>query len=152
MELNHDSFKSTLFIWFQILLKHSFYPSNNGFDIALLKLERPVVYTDKIIPVCLPHGKVTKVGDKGIVTGWVNLRYLPKIEKNLLSLLQNFKGLTQEMGFASTTLNQVSVTVFSDVICYSNSITDICAGEITPIIHDSCQVLIFRFNFLFELG
>ncbi|XP_060922890.1 prothrombin [Limanda limanda] len=47
-------------------------------DIALLHMRRPVTFTDKISPVCLPSKKVAVAlmseGFKGRVTGWGNLR------------------------------------------------------------------------------
>lgn len=42
-------------------------------DIALVKLRAPVQFSDKISPVCLPSGKYSSVGSRGIVTGWVNI-------------------------------------------------------------------------------
>ncbi|XP_069888534.1 prothrombin [Dipodomys merriami] len=47
-------------------------------DIALLKLKKPITFTDHIHPVCLPDKEtVTRLfqaGHKGRVTGWGNLR------------------------------------------------------------------------------
>nr|XP_013002919.1 prothrombin isoform X1 [Cavia porcellus] len=47
-------------------------------DIALLKLKRPVSFSDYIHPVCLPDKqtvlRLLQVGHKGRVTGWGNLR------------------------------------------------------------------------------
>lgn len=47
-------------------------------DIALLHLRRPVTFTDRIHPICLPSKKVARTlltaGYKGRVTGWGNLQ------------------------------------------------------------------------------
>ncbi len=47
-------------------------------DIALLRLRRPVTFTDEISPICLPSRKVAEAlmteGYKGRVTGWGNLK------------------------------------------------------------------------------
>jgi len=47
-------------------------------DIALLHMRRPISFTDRIHPVCLPSKKVAKTlmfeGFKGRVTGWGNLK------------------------------------------------------------------------------
>ncbi len=54
-------------------------------------------------------------------------------------------------------LNQVSVSVLADSECGSSPVTDICAGQLTPVIHDSCQVrnahfwLDFKLYFLFKI-
>ncbi|XP_029927433.1 prothrombin [Myripristis murdjan] len=46
-------------------------------DIALLHLRRPIEFTDRIHPICLPSKKVAKTlmleGHKGRVSGWGNL-------------------------------------------------------------------------------
>ncbi|KAI3366194.1 hypothetical protein L3Q82_010012 [Scortum barcoo] len=47
-------------------------------DIALLKMRRPITFSNEIHPVCLPNKKVAKTlmseGFKGRVTGWGNLK------------------------------------------------------------------------------
>jgi len=40
------------------------------FDIAVLKLDRPVEYQDNIIPICLPTAENELVGKIGVVAGW----------------------------------------------------------------------------------
>ena len=40
-------------------------------DIALIKLRTPVQFSDRIKPVCLPHGRQAIVGTSGFTTGWV---------------------------------------------------------------------------------
>ncbi len=40
-------------------------------DIALIKLETPVAYSDNIKPICLPDSKIFEIGDSLTVTGWV---------------------------------------------------------------------------------
>nr|AFN85000.1 haptoglobin [Leucoraja erinacea] len=39
-------------------------------DIVLLKLSDSVSYGDHIVPICLPHEELVKVGVEGAVTGW----------------------------------------------------------------------------------
>uniref|UniRef100_I3JR01 Prothrombin n=1 Tax=Oreochromis niloticus TaxID=8128 RepID=I3JR01_ORENI len=62
-------------------------------DIALLHMRRPVIFTDKIHPICLPSKTVAKFlmseGFKGRVTGWGNLKesWNPAV-RNLPSVLQ----------------------------------------------------------------
>merc|ERR1711976_638205 len=40
------------------------------YDIALLKLDHPVLYRDNIIPICLPSLDHSLVGKVGVVAGW----------------------------------------------------------------------------------
>jgi len=39
-------------------------------DIALIRLQKKVVYKEHIIPVCLPEAATSYVGDKATVVGW----------------------------------------------------------------------------------
>ena len=41
-------------------------------DVALIKLNRPVAFSNVISPVCLPLGAAAVVGSTGVVTGWVS--------------------------------------------------------------------------------
>ena len=45
-------------------------PADFQNDIALLRLNRDVVYKEHIIPVCLPPAGANFVGQTGTVTGW----------------------------------------------------------------------------------
>jgi len=40
------------------------------FDVAVLKLDRPVAYQDNILPICLPTADYNLVGKIGVVAGW----------------------------------------------------------------------------------
>ena len=40
------------------------------FDVAVLKLDRPVAYQDNILPICLPTSDYDLVGKIGVVAGW----------------------------------------------------------------------------------
>lgn len=40
------------------------------FDIAVLRLNRPVIYRDNILPICLPDPSDDFIGEVGIVAGW----------------------------------------------------------------------------------
>ncbi|KAM5248411.1 prothrombin [Ctenodactylus gundi] len=91
-------------------------------DIALLKLKKPVVFSDYIVPVCLPDKQTMtslfKVGYKGRVTGWGNLK---ETWKNHPSELQ------------PSVLQVVSLPIVERPICQASTrirITDnmFCAG------------------------
>ena len=47
-------------------------PSDMGNDVALIKLNRRVTFSNVISPVCLPRGAAAVVGSNGVVTGWVS--------------------------------------------------------------------------------
>ena len=57
-----------------LFIKHPDYNTDTlKNDIALLKLEKPVQFNDKIQPVCLPTKLNAQPGRVGMVTGWVKL-------------------------------------------------------------------------------
>ncbi|XP_065083227.1 trypsin-1-like [Ochlerotatus camptorhynchus] len=107
------------------VIKHNGYNSNNyNSDIAVLKLENKIMFSDKIRPVCLPSAKKSFTGQEGIVTGW---------------------GATSENGQISVNLQEVTVPIMSNADCkktgYGQSrITDnmMCAG-FPEGKKDSCQ-------------
>ncbi|XP_039907654.1 prothrombin isoform X1 [Simochromis diagramma] len=103
-------------------------------DIALLHMRRPVTFTDKIHPICLPSKPVAKFlmseGFKGRVTGWGNLKesWNPAV-RNLPSVLQ-----------------QIHLPIVDQNICRSSTsvkITDnmFCAGYKPDDNHrgDACE-------------
>ncbi|CAF1063533.1 unnamed protein product [Brachionus calyciflorus] len=89
------------------------------FDIALMKLQEPVEFTDEISPICLPaqNENFATLGAKGYVTGW---------------------GETQGTGPAYL-LRQATITVKKNKECGASSDNMLCAGDKTPELHDSCQ-------------
>ncbi|CAG2061515.1 unnamed protein product, partial [Timema podura] len=40
------------------------------FDLALLRLSRPVLYRENVLPICLPHQSDIFKGQTGVVAGW----------------------------------------------------------------------------------
>jgi len=53
--------------------KHKF-TGIEPYDIGLLKLEKPVEFTDHISPICLPSGKDPEPGTDSILTGWGRIK------------------------------------------------------------------------------
>uniref|UniRef100_A0A3P9C2B7 Coagulation factor II (thrombin) n=1 Tax=Maylandia zebra TaxID=106582 RepID=A0A3P9C2B7_9CICH len=107
---------------------------NLNCDIALLHMRRPVTFTDKIHPICLPSKPVAKFlmseGFKGRVTGWGSLKksWNPAV-RNLTSVLQ-----------------QIHLPIVDQNICRSSTsvkITDnmFCAGYKPDDNHrgDACE-------------
>ncbi|KAJ9579985.1 hypothetical protein L9F63_004368, partial [Diploptera punctata] len=91
-------------------------------DIALLKLRKPVTFTKRVRPVCLPQPNVDPAGRVGTVVGW---------------------GRTAEGGNLAALVQEVEVPILSLQQCRQmkyrpHRITPymVCAGR---GIHDSCQ-------------
>jgi hypothetical protein len=54
------------------MIQHPLYDDRDvSNDIALIKLKKPVAFTEEVRPVCMPAGRDVEIGDKLIVTGWV---------------------------------------------------------------------------------
>uniref|UniRef100_A0A669CZH9 Prothrombin n=1 Tax=Oreochromis niloticus TaxID=8128 RepID=A0A669CZH9_ORENI len=90
-------------------------------DIALLHMRRPVIFTDKIHPICLPSKTVAKFlmseGFNGQVTGWGSLK-------------ENWNPAVRKL---SSVLQQIYLPIVDQNICRSSTsvkITDnmFCAG------------------------
>jgi len=110
----------------EIRIHPQYDPRTTSFDITLLKLDRPVSFTDHISPVCLPttlNEPLPQTGSGIFVTGW---------------------GATREGGAGSQTLQQVTVPVVSTNECkaaYPGAIFEnvmFCAG-LKQGGKDSCQ-------------
>ncbi|XP_076849454.1 transmembrane protease serine 3-like [Brachyhypopomus gauderio] len=110
----------------KISIHEQYDPKTNNYDIALLKLARPVTMTNVIKPVCLPaFDTLVSAGTQCWTTGF---------------------GTTQEgAAHASPILMQVAVNIIDLSVCnsaevYSGLITPnmLCAGYLTGG-RDSCQ-------------
>lgn len=92
-------------------------------DIALLKLETPVAFSNEVIPICLPNNPPIP-NTPGIVTGW---------------------GTMRDNGPVSQVLNQAGITIRVDAFCNSVGIGpfgQMCAGnsrQSNGQIKDTCQ-------------
>lgn len=108
-------------------IQHEDYRFKEDHDIALLKLETPVVFSERIQPACLPGGRTEKIGDGAVVTGW---------------------GVVNEQtGASSNRLKQASVDFLEPAYCSNprdetetiDTKYSICAGDLIPNVHDACQ-------------
>eukprot|EP00057_Strongylocentrotus_purpuratus_P013244 XP_011667718.1 PREDICTED: coagulation factor X [Strongylocentrotus purpuratus] len=81
----------------QIIKHPNFNEQTYDSDIALIKLQQPVTYTDYIIPLCLPSelraDELLKAETRGFVTGWGNTeeagdysRYLRRVRLTIASM------------------------------------------------------------------
>lgn len=108
------------------------YPSHYN-DIALFRLEKPVVYTDYIRPACLNSGEWRTLDDTIIATGW---------------------GRLGPNGDQSDTLMKVTLDSFTHSDCLDaydpditlrqsiDNLTQLCAGSYTTD-RDTCMVSCF---------
>ncbi|CAF0790987.1 unnamed protein product [Brachionus calyciflorus] len=90
-------------------------------DIALMKLEKPVTFNDKIQPACLPANNYAQPGRVAMVTGW---------------------GKVGDYAGTASTLRQVAVPIRSSTECsfFGLSSTQFCAGyNYAGTVRDSCQ-------------
>jgi len=98
---------------------------STSYDVALLKLSKPISYSDSISPICLPRQNepLPKPGTTVVVTGW---------------------GLLKTGGSESATLQEVAVPVVSTAQCnqaYPDAIREtvmFCAGPLNGG-KDSCN-------------
>lgn len=106
-----------------IITNSQFSDSTFDYDIAVLELKEPLVFTDTIAPICLPAPThVFPTGMSCYVTGW---------------------GLLSEAGVLAVVLQKAKVKVINDTVC--NVVTEgqitprmVCSGYLTGGI-DACQ-------------
>ena len=92
----------------RVILHPNFNLRTMDSDIAMVELERGVVYSDKILPVCLPW----RSSRDFVVTGW---------------------GTTSENGNIATKLQEIEVPIIENCEIYYSSITEnmLCAGYLS---------------------
>uniref|UniRef100_A0A8C7WJX9 Transmembrane serine protease 4b n=1 Tax=Oncorhynchus mykiss TaxID=8022 RepID=A0A8C7WJX9_ONCMY len=108
-----------------IIINKDYNGFTHDYDIAMLKLTRPVTTGDTLRPVCLPpHSLPLKAGDPLVVTGW---------------------GYQQEKGKISSILQSATVSLIDRKVCsrpsiYGPSLTPrmLCAGNMEGKV-DACQ-------------
>uniref|UniRef100_A0A3B3UFL6 Transmembrane serine protease 2 n=1 Tax=Poecilia latipinna TaxID=48699 RepID=A0A3B3UFL6_9TELE len=107
----------------RIICHQDFDTKTNAYDIALVKLNRPIIFTRK--PVCLPNaGLQVNSSSEAWITGW---------------------GQLYPSGPSPDILHQAQVTVYSKDICNNRFVlhgkvtkTMFCAGKLQGGV-DSCQ-------------
>ncbi|XP_031836778.1 trypsin-7-like [Nomia melanderi] len=108
------------------IISHEMYdPRNSDYDIALIRLKKPLEYDSKVRPILLaPVADYYQAGTKAMVTGW---------------------GVTKSNGQLSNQLRKVEVPLVSNTDCAElygfRPITQrmICAGYVNFGGKDACQ-------------
>ncbi|XP_076314697.1 serine protease 27-like [Tachypleus tridentatus] len=102
------------------------------YDVALLRLDRPVYFQDHVLPICLPPFNMSFEGMSGIITGWgktdsaLSNRYgtqvLHKVE---VPVIQNKDC---ELWHRSRGIN---IRIYSEMMCagYEQGLKDACVGD-----------------------
>jgi len=80
----------------EVLIHPQYLNKNYDNDLALLRLDSPVVYSKYILPICLPTKDLQIIGKRGYVTGW---------------------GRIYDGGPEPSLLNQVDVPILSNSEC-----------------------------------
>lgn len=72
LKSNAEPFPSESFrvVDIQVHPRFQFTPQADRFDVAVLRLDRPVEYKPHITPICLPRKDESFEGSVGYVAGW----------------------------------------------------------------------------------
>ncbi|XP_045487491.1 serine proteinase stubble [Pieris rapae] len=101
------------------------------YDIALLRLTKPITYTSHILPICLPDTEMELWGKSGVIAGWgktdasmghTGTNLLRSATVPILSIDQCIKWHQSK---------QISVQIHSEMICagHSDGHQDACLGD-----------------------
>jgi len=106
----------------KVIMHPSYSPTYWRNDIALMKLDSPITYSNYIVPACIPSESASFAGLSSIATGW---------------------GTTSAGGSVSRYLIQVAMPWLTDARCKQkypqvDALNAICAGE-TGDYKDTCQ-------------
>jgi len=113
-DLNHPSGSEQTRNVKRLIMHPSYGRLNN--DIALIELDRPVMFTDRIQPVCLPEPtEQPAVGSKCYLTGWGKIQH-PGSSHPILQQV----GLTIQENSQCNRLNSKYVPISQQMVCAAN--------------------------------
>ncbi|NXQ50702.1 ST14 protein, partial [Catharus fuscescens] len=121
--INEKSNSVTMRSIIRIIVHPQYDQSISDYDIALLEMERPVLFSELVQPICLPStSRVFLYGTVCYVTGW---------------------GAIKENSHLAKTLQEARVRMINQSVCsklYDDLITSrmLCAGNLNGGV-DACQ-------------
>ncbi|XP_063285650.1 serine protease 27-like [Pelobates fuscus] len=120
----------------QIIIHPNFKYEGSSGDIALVELERPVQYTNYILPVCLPSPSVNlPEGTSCWATGWGDSNYGVSLEDpqtlQEVELALIYRQTCESMYQSSLGYSPVFHLIEDDMICagYKEGQKDACQGD-----------------------
>lgn len=101
------------------------------YDIALLKLSRPIIYTSHILPICLPERDMELRGRAGVIAGWGKTDASTGHTGTNLLRSATVPILSTEQCINWHRSKQISVEIHSEMICagHSDGHQDACLGD-----------------------
>ncbi|KAJ2938196.1 hypothetical protein O0L34_g18535 [Tuta absoluta] len=101
------------------------------YDIALLKLSRPITYTSHILPICLPDYDLDLRGKSGVIAGWGKTDTSNGHTGTNLLRSATVPILSTEQCIKWHQIKQISVEIHSEMICagHSDGHQDACLGD-----------------------
>ncbi|XP_039748225.1 transmembrane protease serine 11D [Pararge aegeria] len=101
------------------------------YDIALLKLTRPITYTTHILPICLPDSDIELRGKSGVIAGWGKTDASNGHTGTNLLRSATVPILSTEQCINWHQSKQILVEIHSEMICagHSDGHQDACLGD-----------------------
>ncbi|XP_022817110.1 serine proteinase stubble [Spodoptera litura] len=101
------------------------------YDIALLKLSRPIIYTNHILPICLPERDMDLRGRAGVIAGWGKTDASTGHTGTNMLRSATVPILSKEQCINWHRSKQISVEIHSEMICagHSDGHQDACLGD-----------------------
>ncbi|XP_052754251.1 transmembrane protease serine 12 [Galleria mellonella] len=101
------------------------------YDIALLKLSRPITYMSHILPICLPDFDLELQGRSGVIAGWGKTDASNSHTGTNLLRSATVPILSKEQCIKWHQSKQISVEIHSEMICagHSDGHQDACLGD-----------------------
>ncbi|CAG9136935.1 unnamed protein product [Plutella xylostella] len=101
------------------------------YDIALLKLSRPVTYMSHILPICLPEYDLELRGKTGVIAGWGKTDASSGHTGTNMLRSASVPILSTEQCITWHQSKQISVEIHAEMICagHSDGHQDACLGD-----------------------
>ncbi|XP_048002337.1 serine protease 42 [Leguminivora glycinivorella] len=101
------------------------------YDIALLKLSRPIAYASHILPICLPEATLELRGKSGVIAGWGKTDTSNGHTGTNLLRSATVPILSTEQCINWHQRKQITVEIHSEMICagHSDGHQDACLGD-----------------------